>query len=89
MLSVAEHAPLVTVTVYVVVLPGVATGFDTLGLDNPAVGLQEYCVPPLAFNVVFCPEHNETSMPAFAEVLPTVTKTESTSLQPPVVTVKT
>ena len=41
-----------TVTTYVVVETGVATGFEMFGLLRPVVGVHAYPVPPEAFSVV-------------------------------------
>ena len=64
--SVDEQLPLDTVTVYVVVDAGVATGFAMFGLLNPAVGDQLYVDPPEALRVVLPPQAMVTSVPAFA-----------------------
>lgn len=53
--SVAGPQEVVTVTTYVVVEIGVATGFEILGLFNPVAGDQEYAVPPDASKVVLAP----------------------------------
>lgn len=62
--------PPVAVSVYVVVVAGVATGLAMFGLDNPVVGDQEYVVPPEAFKVVDCPAQMLTSLPASAVKTP-------------------
>ena len=48
--SVAEHVPLLTVTVYVVVADGLATGFEIFVALKPVAGDHEYVPPPAAFN---------------------------------------
>jgi hypothetical protein len=50
-LALEEHPALVTVTVYVVVVVGLAEGLETVVLLNPVDGLQLYEVPPLAVSV--------------------------------------
>jgi len=85
--SVAEHPLLVTVTVYVVVTAGLATGFAIVVELNPAAGVQLYDVPPLAFNVADDPVQMLTSLPASAAGSGiTVTVTTSVAEHPPPVT---
>ena len=50
-----QPAVLVTVTVYVVVLVGLATGLLIIGLFNPEVGAQLKFSPPDAVHVVELP----------------------------------
>src|ERR1051326_6986495 len=74
--AVAEQPPLETVSVYVVVAVGVATGFWHVEQLRLADGAQEYVLPPLPFRVVFCPEQIVALLPALATgVALTVTTT--------------
>ena len=43
------------VTVYVVVVVGLAIGFAIVGLSKPVVGLHKNKLPPAAFNCVLSP----------------------------------
>ncbi len=75
--------PSVTVTIYVVVADGEATGFEIFVALNPVAGPHEYVVPPDAERVVFPPGHIVTSNPAYAGAAPcTVTTTLSEAVQP-------
>jgi hypothetical protein len=86
--SVFEHPDALTVTVYVVVDAGLATGFEIVVELKPAPGLQEYDVPPLADNVVEAPLQIVTSVPALAAGKGvTVTVITSVAAHPPPVTV--
>jgi hypothetical protein len=67
--AVSLQFKLVTVTVYVVVTVGVATGLEMFGLLNPADGDQLYADPPLAVRVVEPPIHRVA--PPEAEALGT------------------
>jgi hypothetical protein len=79
----------VAVNVYVVVVVGVAVGFETVGLLNPVVGDQEYVIPataaiPIAAPVGFVTHVMDKSAPAFAAGKPvtTVTNTWSVAVHP-------
>ena len=61
---------LVTVTIYEVVVAGLATGFATVVLLSPAAGDHPYVIPPLAAKLVLDPGHIVTSTPAFALIVP-------------------
>lgn len=50
-----EHAPLLTVTIYVVVLAGVAVTFAPVVALNPAAGVHEYVAPPPAVRLTGVP----------------------------------
>lgn len=81
--AVEEQVPFDTVTVYVVVEVGVATGFAIAALLRLAAGLQLYVVPPLAFSVVLLPEQIVTGDPALATGPGvTVTVTVAVAVQP-------
>jgi hypothetical protein len=73
----------VTVTVYVEVIVGFATGLEIAVLLRPVAGLHEYCVPPVALSCVLLPWQTLTLGPALAAGSAfTVTVTESTFMQP-------
>jgi hypothetical protein len=58
MVPVLTHpSALVAVTVYVVVVAGVATTLAPDVADKPVAGLQLYVAAPEAVNVVDCPAH--------------------------------
>ena len=66
--SVAEHPfASVTITEYMVVDAGLATGLEIVVLLKPVEGLQLYVTPPDAESVVLVPLQMLTSDPAFAE----------------------
>jgi hypothetical protein len=44
-----------TVTIYIVLEPGIAVGLAIFGLLSPAVGLQLYATPPAALKFVLAP----------------------------------
>ena len=56
----------VTVTLYVVVETGLATGFEIVGSLKPKTGDHKYVVPPLAVSVVLPPGQIIASLPALA-----------------------
>jgi hypothetical protein len=64
--SIAVPQELVTARVYVVVIAGLATGFEMVGLLNPVIGVQAYVPFPDPFSVVLSPLHMVTSNPALA-----------------------
>jgi hypothetical protein len=82
--SVPEQPlPFDTVTTYVVVNIGLASGLAMFGLFNPVAGLQLYIAPPVALSVVDVPWQIATFIPALG-VTPafTVTTTSSEEVQP-------
>src|SRR5688572_6089207 len=68
--SVLRHPPpsWLAVSIYVVVILGDASGFDIVGLESPAVGLQLYTSPGLEFppNGTGASLHDNISGPAYA-----------------------
>ncbi len=66
-LSIAEQLFIsVTVTVYSVVIVGLATGFGIFEALKPELGLQAYIIPPEAFKLVLFPMQIALSGPALA-----------------------
>jgi hypothetical protein len=78
----------VTVTIYIVVVVGFATGFAMIVELNPDEGLHAYVPPPLAFKFVELPAQRVSFVPALAigNAL-TVTIVLAVVVQPPFVTV--
>ena len=65
-LSVDDPHEFDTVTMYVIVVVGLAIGLEIFVKFNPVVGDHKYVVPPDAINVVDVPLHIVTSLPALA-----------------------
>jgi hypothetical protein len=82
--AVSEHPfASVTVTVYVVVAEGLATGLEPVVALKPVAGPQVYEVPPLALKVTLFPVQIVTLFPALALGNGfTVTVTEADAVQP-------
>jgi len=86
--AVLEHAPVVPVTVYVVVAPGVAVTFEPVVALKPPAGDHVYVVAPPATNGVELPEHIELDgVTVTVGVGFTVIVTVAVLLQAPVVPV--
>jgi hypothetical protein len=78
-----QPVPAVPITVYVVVLTGVATGFVAVSLLSVADGLHRYAVPPPAESVVFVPAQiAELALLAVTMIPLTFTVTTSVAEQP-------
>ena len=78
-----QPGPLVTVTVYEVVMVGDAIGLAHVVQLRPVAGAQLYVPPPVAVRVVFEPVQMETSAPALATGVGfTVTVTVVVLVQP-------
>jgi len=61
---VIQPVTLIPVTIYEVVINGLATGLDTTIEDNPVAGDHRYCTAPEADKLVLEPEHITASEPA-------------------------
>lgn len=61
--AVLLHPELVPVTVYVVIIVGLAVTLVPVEADSPTAGDHTYVVPPLPVNVVDEPEQMVTSAP--------------------------
>src|SRR5262249_25466852 len=80
--AVAEHPPDVPVTVYVVVLAGLAVTEDPVVELNPVAGDQVYVVAPLTVRVAGWPMQAETLGEIVKVMLLTVTVTCAVAVQP-------
>lgn len=83
--AVALQAPFIAVTVYVVLVAGIAKTLSPVVTFNPVEGDHEYVVPPLATSVTESPVHipAEGGVTVTVGVGVTVTVTLSLAIQPP------